>query len=78
MAEAEHLENIDALRKKICTLACPNIIAVIREYNKAVEDFRRWAVHNPRIVPAERFRANSELRIYHIEWIGHRHIRFID
>ena len=75
MTEAEHLEKINSLAAKICTIACPNIVAVIREYNKAVEDFRRWAKDNPAPVPAERFRAKSELKIYKIEVIGGNHIR---
>ena len=77
MTDAEHFEKIDALRKKICTLACPDILAVIREYNRAVEDFRRWAAKNPCSVPAERFRAKSETVIHKIRWAGDRKIEFV-
>ena len=77
MTDTEHFEKIDALRKKICTLACPDILAVIREYNRAVEDFRRWAAKNPRSVPAERFRSKSEAVIHKIRWAGDRKIEFV-
>ena len=63
--------------KKICTLACPDILAVIREYNRAVEDFRHWAKDNPAPVPAERFRAKSETVIHKIRWAGDRKIEFV-
>ena len=76
MNEAEHLENINRLAAKICTLACPNIISVIREYNQAVEDFRRWAKDNPTHIPAEKFRAKSECVIHKIKRVGNR-IEFV-
>lgn len=76
MNEAEHLDKINSLAAKICTLACPNILAVIHEYDRAVEDFRRWAKDHPAHIPVEKFRAKSECVIHKIRWTNERKIEF--
>lgn len=75
--EQEHLENINRLANKICTLACPDIVAVIREYNAAVDDFRRWARENPCPVPQGKVK-ECEPKIWHVVWVAEFKVEFIN
>lgn len=53
------------------------ILALQREYNQALDDFRVWARDHHVVVPKEQFRAESKLVIHKIEWIGPRKIRIL-
>lgn len=76
--------HIQELQARFKTATQDNILALQREYNKALDDFRNWARHDHSPAPAPDANAPvappvvSQLVIHHIVWVGKNKIAFVD
>ncbi len=74
--EQYHLDRIKALQDQFPSDQ-EHIIALQKEYRKAVDEFRKWAQTNPCTVPKETFKVVSNPVTHKFEWTDNG-IRFVD
>lgn len=75
--EQEFREHFQALQARFATARQENIVALQREYNAAIDAFRKWARANHVIVKQDN-KTETTLKIYKVEGIGANLIRIID
>lgn len=74
--EQFHHDRIKALQTRFPATE-HTILALQKEYNQAVDEFRKWSQNNPCSVPKDQTKHEHKLVIHKIEWIGPTHIRII-